>query len=543
VQEAKMPGQNSNKNQSHTLTEMIFNRGRFKRPKSDIELIEHTIQRECKAPINARLAADGALCVDTNRTGRSPSDRYIIEGKYSSQINWNSVNKEMPRAVFVSLMDRVMNHVDNLAEPLFFSDDLYIGKDSKYSQPIRLATKYAWHHLFGRNFFIKGDPHDGSRKPWTLLSVPSFITVPERDSTHSDGVIAIDLDEQVILIANRTYGGCEWKSFFAAMNILLPLDNVLTMHCGANITKMEGNITLFLGLSGTGKTALSADPDCLLIGDDGHAWGPDGIFNLAGGCYAKLHDITKEREQLIWNALRFGTIMENVVLDSNRVPDFEAGPENIRGLYPMEFIEDVYPGERAGHPDAIIFLTCDMYGVLPPVAKLSHEQAVYYFAAGYTTKIGSTEANSLHDFEPTFSAYFGEVFFPLLSTFYLELFQDKLRQHKVPVYLVNTGWTGGPMGSPAGRRFSIATSRNIVHAIQHNKIHDAELVLLTEHNLLVPKHISGVDERNLNPSNMWQDQAEYHSACRELDQLFHANMAQKFPDMASTILVSGRPQS
>jgi len=538
-----MPEQNWIKNQSHTLTEMIRNQGRFRRPKNNIELIEHTIQRECKAPINARLASNGALCVDTNRTGRSPADRYIVEGKYSSQINWNSVNKEMPREVFLSLMERVMNHVEHLAEPLFFSDDLYIGKDSQYRQPIRLATKYAWHQLFGRNFFIKGEQHDGSRKPWTLLSVPSFITVPERDLTHSDGVIVIDLDEQVILIANRTYGGCEWKAFFTAMNTLLPFEGILTMHCGANITKKEGKVTLFLGLSGTGKTALSADPDCLLIGDDGHAWGPNGVFNLAGGCYAKLHDITREREQLIWDALRFGTIMENVVLDNSRVADFETGPENIRGLYPMEFIDDVYPGEHAGHPDAIIFLTCDMFGVLPPVAKLSPEQAAYYFAAGYTTKIGSTEANSLYDFEPTFSAYFGEVFFPLLSRYYLDLFQDKLRQHHVPVFLVNTGWTGGPMGSPAGRRFSIATSRNIVHAIQHNKIHDEDLVTLPEHNLLVPKHIPGVDERNLKPSNMWQNQAEYNSACQELNQLFHANMAQKFPDMDSAILASGRPQS
>lgn len=538
-----MPEQQGSKNQTDNLSAIILNHGRFRQPTCDIELIEHSIKYESKAPINARLAANGALCVDTNRTGRSPADRYIVAGKYSSQINWNSVNKEMPRDVFLALMDKVMRHADTLDEPLFFSDDLYIGKDSQYRQPIRLVTKYAWHHLFGRNFFIKGEAHDGSKKPWTLLSVPSFITVPERDSTHSDGVIAIDLDEQVVLIANRTYGGCEWKAFFTAMNTLLPFDDVLTMHCGANITKKEGHVTLFLGLSGTGKTALSADPDCLLIGDDGHGWGPNGIFNIAGGCYAKLHDITREREQLIWDALHFGTIMENVVLDNNRLPDFEIGPENIRGLYPMDFIDDVYPAEHAGHPDAIIFLTCDMYGVLPPVAKLSAEQAAYYFAAGYTTKIGSTEANSLHDFEPTFSAYFGEVFFPLLSKYYLDLFQNKLREHNVPVYLVNTGWTGGPMGSPAGRRFSIATSRNIVHAIQHNKIHDEDLVLLTEHNLLVPKHVAGVDERNLNPLNMWDDKVAYHAACQELNQLFHANMAKKFPDMESAILESGRPKS
>ena len=235
--------------------------------------------------------------------------------------------------------------------------------------------------------------------------------------------------------------------------------------------------------------------------------------------------------------------MENVVLDRNGVPDFETGPENIRGLYPMEFIDDVYPGDRAGHPDAIIFLTCDMFGVLPPVAKLSPEQAAYYFAAGYTTKVGSTEADSRHDFEPTFSAYFGEVFFPLKSEYYLELFQNKLRQHQAPVYLVNTGWTGGPMGSPSGRRFSIATSRNIVHAIQHNKIEDGSLIHLPEHNLLVPKHIPGVDERNLIPMNMWQDKPAYHAACRELNQLFHANMAQKFPDLDVAILASGRPQA
>lgn len=527
--------------ESQSLTEKIRNLGHFRRPRSDIELLEHSVQRECKAPINARLAANGALCVDTNRTGRSPADRYIVEGQYSKLITWNAVNKEMPRATFLALMEQVLKHVETLPDPLFFSDDLYVGKDHQYRRPIRLVTKYSWHQLFGRNFFIKGEPHDGSKKPWTMLNVPSFITDPERDGTHSDGVIAIDLDEQVILIANRTYGGCEWKSIFTAMNTLMPLEGILTLHCGANITKKEGKVTLFLGLSGTGKTALSADPECLLIGDDGHAWGPDGVFNLAGGCYAKLHDITREREQLIWDALRFGTILENVVLDNYRVPNFEIGPENIRGLYPMEFIEDVYPGERSGHPDAIIFLTCDMFGVLPPVAKLSPEQAAYYYAAGYTTKIGSTEANSLHDFEPTFSAYFGEVFFPLSSHHYLDLFQQKLREHQVPVYLVNTGWTGGPMGSPAGRRFSIATSRNIVHAIQHGRIHDEDLVLLPEHNLKVPKHVQGVDERNLTPSSVWQDQAEYQAACLELNQRFHANMARKFPNLNPAILASGRP--
>lgn len=529
--------------QTLSLAEMIRDRGRFRRPDSDIELLEHSIKRECKAPINARLAANGALCVQTNRTGRSPADRFIVEGQYSPRIAWNGVNKPMPRPAFIALLERVMSHVENLAEPLFFSNDLYIGKDGQHRHPIRVATKYAWHHLFGRNFFIKGERHDGSQKPWTLLNIPSFVTVPERDCTHSDGVIAIDLDEQIILIANRTYGGCEWKSVFSAMNTLLPLEGILTLHCGANITKKEGKVTLFLGLSGTGKTALSADPDCLLIGDDGHAWGPEGIFNLAGGCYAKLHDITREREPLIWDALRFGTIMENIVLDDDRVPDFEMGPENIRGLYPMDFIEDIYPGERAGHPDAIIFLTCDMFGVLPPVAKLSPEQAAYYYAAGYTTKIGSTEANSLHDFEPTFSAYFGEVFFPLQSNYYLDLFQEKLREHQVPVYLVNTGWTGGAMGSPAGRRFSIATSRNIVHAIQNNRIHDEDLILLPEHNLMVPRHVPGVDERNLTPSIMWLDRAEYASACGKLNQLFHDNMARKFPEMDGAILASGRPRA
>ena len=517
-------------------THLIHNTG-------NIALIEHAIRFESHPPIDSRLASNGALRVLTNQTGRSPKDRYLVEGANSKHIKWNSVNQELPRKTFEILMEDVLEHTQQLESPLFYSDDLYVGRDSKYSQPIRLITKYAWHHLFGRNFFIKGAQHDGRTKPWTILNIPSLQLNPKKYGINGDGIIAIDLDEKIILIVNRTYGGENWKAIFTAMNTLLPLKGVLPMHCGANITKHGGSVTLFLGLSGTGKTTLSADDSCLLVGDDGHIWTHDGISNLAGGCYAKAHGITHEREPLIWDALRFGAIMENVVLDAERIPDYEEGPENIRALYPMEFIDDVYPGEHTEHPNAIIFLTCDMYGVLPPVAVLTPEQAAYYYSAGYTTKIGSTEAGSKNDVEPTFSAYFGEVFFPLENRFYLDLFQKLLKTHHVPVYLVNTGWTGGPQGSPQGRRISIATSRNIIHAIQHGAIHEDDLELLPEHNLRVPIHLTGIDDRLLNPQKTWDNKTLYFEKVDILNKEFFTTMARKFPDLPKEIVQSGRPKT
>jgi phosphoenolpyruvate carboxykinase (ATP) len=521
----------------------IRNNGNYQSVPSDLHLIEHAVCHERRGRVQARLAQTGALCVQTEITGRSPQDRYIVASDhYDHLINWNSLNKRLERDAFLRIMDRALSHMRDLADPLFYSDDLWAGADHGSRVPLRVITQYAWHQLFARRMFIRGTPGEGRHgQRWTLINLPRLH--PEYGAA-SDGIIAIDLEERVILIANRLYGGEIWKSVFTALNVLLPLQQVLTMHCGANITH-AGTVTLFFGLSGTGKTTLSTDETSLLIGDDGHGWGDDGIFNLTGGCYAKLHDITSEREPLIWDAMRFGAIMENVVLDEHRGPLYEEGPENIRGAYPLEFIPSALPGGRASHPNAIVILTCDMHGVLPPVAVLSPEQAAFHYLAGYTTKVGSTEAESKEAFSPVLSAFLGEPFFPLHPDLYLALFRDRIARHSVPVYLVNTGWTGGPRGAsedehPEARRFSIATSRAIVHAIQRGEVSD-DLQLLPEHGLYVPRHVHGVESRNLNPRMMWKDKHSYDATCRQLAQYIQGTMRTKFTSVPKEILDAGPP--
>jgi phosphoenolpyruvate carboxykinase (ATP) len=318
------------------------------------------------------------------------------------------------------------------------------------------------------------------------------------------------------------------------------------MHCGANETR-DGFVTLFFGLSGTGKTTLSTDENVPLIGDDGHAWGPRGVCNLADGSYAKLHGIREEEQQTIWTAVhRFGAIMENVDLDDARHPLFEKGPENIRGAYPLSFIGNAVPGGCARHPSAIVMLTCDLYGVLPPVAALTDEQALFHYLAGYTTKVGSTESDSTAAFQPTLSAFFGEPFFPLKPAVYLALFSKLIKKHKVPVYLVNTGFTGGPAGRtlaehPEGRRFTIITSRRIIHAIQRGEVQQDRL--LPEHGLWIPGQVAGVQPRNLNPRLMWSDTKAYLQTVAKVSNYITRTVREKFPDIPENILAAGPPET
>jgi phosphoenolpyruvate carboxykinase (ATP) len=470
------------------------------------------------------LAANGALSVRTGqRTGRSPKDRFIVDEPGSrDHIDWGIVNRPFDAAAFENLWNRVVEHVSSKGDA--FISFLRAGADPVHSIALRVITEFAWHTLFARQLFIrpaKSDPHDAE---WTVLNAPSYEADPARDGTSSDGAVIIDLAKQRILLCGMHYAGEMKKAVFSVMNYLMPEQGILPMHCAANVGE-DGDVALFFGLSGTGKTTLSADPTRFLIGDDEHGWNDQGIFNFEGGCYAKCIQLTQEREPVIWNAIRFGAVMENVVLDGIRhVPcyDDESITQNTRVAYPREYIEMRMPGNRAGHPQAIIFLTCDLFGVLPPVAILSKQQAAYYFLSGYTALVGSTEVGQIDDVKPTFSACFGSPFFPRKPREYADLLMRKIDQHNSPVYLVNTGWTGGAYGED-GRRFSIATTRALIHAIVRGGLQGVETQQLPGLNLTIPRHVPGVDTGILNPRNGWHDKNAYDRQAHDLIQRFLAN--------------------
>lgn len=473
------------------------------------------------------LAENGALCVRTGeRTGRSPKDRYIVEhSEISHLVDWGAVNQPFDESAFDALWARVMNHLIYHGE--IFVSHLRAGAAPAHQVTLRVVAEYAWHALFARQLFIRGIPSELASSPvdWTILSVPSFETDPSRDGTNSGGAVILDLVGRRILLCGMRYAGEMKKSVFSVLNHTLPESGVLPMHCAANVGE-DGDVALFFGLSGTGKTTLSADPDRFLIGDDEHGWSDDGIFNFEGGCYAKCIHLTPEREPVIWNAIRFGSVVENVVLErAHRRPDYDDGSitENSRVAYPREFVDKRMPGNRTGHPQAVIFLTCDLYGVLPPLAALTKEQAAYHFLAGYTALVGSTEAGQAPGIKPTFSACFGAPFFPRPAREYAELLMDKIERHGSSVYLVNTGWTGGACGQD-GQRFSIATTRALIHAVLRGELQRAEMEYLQDLNLRVPRFVHGVDPRILNPRNTWHDKDAYGRNRRELIQRFVDNM-------------------
>ncbi len=483
------------------------------------ELFGHAVQRQ-----EAVVAANGALCVRTgSRTGRSPKDRFIVRDPDSApHIDWGQINQPFDSSAFDELWQRVMDHM--AAHGDHFTSRLQAGADEVHSIPLRVITEYAWHNLFARQLFIEPRNHTGPRPgEWMVVNAPRFKTDPRRDGTTSDGAVIIDLARRRILLAGMKYAGEMKKAVFTVMNYLLPQSGVLPMHCAANVG-VSGDVALFFGLSGTGKTTLSADPERLLIGDDEHGWNDEGIFNFEGGCYAKCINLTQEHEPVIWEAIKFGAIMENVVLDHARFPRYEdaALTENTRVAYPREHVENRVEENRAGHPSAILFLTCDLFGVLPPVSVLDERQAAYHFLSGYTALVAGTEVGG--DIKPTFSACFGAPFFPRRPVEYAEILMRKLRAQDTPVYLVNTGWTGGGYGS-GGHRFPIATTRSIVRAILDGSIRGAPKIHLPHVNLSIPTLLpgTGLDERVLNPRNAWTDADAYDAAAARLARLFTEN--------------------
>ncbi|BFH12574.1 phosphoenolpyruvate carboxykinase (ATP) [Paenibacillus melissococcoides] len=484
------------------------------------------------------LTSTGALQVTTGKyTGRSPKDKFIVrEPSTADHVAWGEVNQALTPEQFDSLYNKTINYMKS--RKLFVFDG-FAGADRAYRLPVRFINEYAWQNLFVRQLFIRPTAEELlSHEPeFTVIAMPGMKADPVADGTNSETFIAISFERKTVLIGGTHYAGEMKKSIFSVLNYLLPFRGVMPMHCSANVGE-AGDTALFFGLSGTGKTTLSADPDRRLIGDDEHGWSDTGVFNFEGGCYAKCIGLSQEKEPQIWNAIRFGSVLENVWIEAGTgEADYKnnALTENTRAAYPIDYIQgSIIPG-TAGHPNVIIFLTADAFGVLPPVSKLTKEQAMYHFLSGYTSKLAGTE-RGVAEPEATFSTCFGGPFLPLRPNVYAEMLGDKITKHGVKVYLVNTGWSGGPYG--IGERMNLSYTRAMVKAIINGSIEKASFAPHPVFGLLIPDAVPFVPHELLDPRNVWADKAAYDQQAKQLARLFVHNF-EKFSGAADAIKHAG----
>ncbi len=499
-------------------------------------LYEEAVQRR-----EGLLAAEGPLvCRTGQHTGRSPNDKFIVrEPSSDAKVWWSKVNRPIDPRYFDSLHQRLLNYGEGRE---LFVQDCYAGADPRYRLPIRIITEQAWHSLFAKHMFIDVPQAIGmpAHAPdFTVIDMPGLRADPAHHGTNSEVFILVNFAKKLVLIGGTSYAGEIKKSIFTVMNYLLPLRNVLSMHCSANVGP-AGDVALFFGLSGTGKTTLSSDPERRLIGDDEHGWSQEGVFNIEGGCYAKMIRLSAEAEPQIYaTTRRFGTVLENVKMDATtrRLDlDDDALTENTRGAYPLEFIENSVASGRAGHPRNIVMLTADAFGVLPPLARLSPAGAMYHFLSGYTAKVAGTE-RGVTEPKATFSTCFGAPFMVLHPGVYAKFLGNRIARHETRVWLVNTGWTGGPYGT--GMRIKIVHTRAMIRAALSGLLDDVAYVLDTTFNLEVPQACPGIPTEVLNPRHTWRDPRAYDGQARKLARMFVDNFKAFEGDVAPDVKAAG----
>ncbi|MBM7554769.1 phosphoenolpyruvate carboxykinase (ATP) [Thalassobacillus pellis] len=520
-------------NQMSQLNELLSQENALKNL-SVPQLVEKILFRS-----EGALTATGAVRATTGTyTGRSPKDKFIVRDEVSEEtVDWGPVNQSIEEDVFTNLYHKVLKYLSARDELFVFNG--FAGADENYRLPIQVINEFAWHNLFAQQMFIRPeerelDQHDSE---FTVISAPNFKADPAVDGTNSEAFILVSFKHRIVLIGGTEYAGEIKKSIFSVMNYMLPQRNVLSMHCSANVGK-EGDVALFFGLSGTGKTTLSADPYRRLIGDDEHGWSANGVFNIEGGCYAKCISLSKEKEPQIYNAIRFGSVLENVMMDENtRNPDYEdtSLTENTRAAYPIDNIDNIVLPSVAGHPNTIIFLTADAFGVLPPISKLTKEQAMYHFLSGYTSKLAGTERGVTSP-EATFSACFGSPFLPLAPATYAKMLGEKIERYDTNVFLVNTGWTGGAYGE--GSRMKLSFTRAMIHAALEGELNSAETQMDGIFGLDIPMHVPGVPDDVLIPKKTWKDKKAYEEKAKELATKFHENF-RKFNHASDDIAKAG----
>ena len=509
------------------------------------DIIENIVDHQ-----EGTLGLNGAVMVDTGRyTGRSPKDKYFVDEESSNKnLWWGPVNAKIDESIFDDLYEQVVDYYNHSDDSNTYVFDGFAGADPTYRLNVRIIAKKAWQAHFAHNMFIRPENGelDGFNPDFTIINASDVYNEKfEAYGMHSKTFIIFHMAKQIAIIGGTEYGGEMKKGIFSVLNYMLPLQGVLAMHCSANVDKNGENPAIFFGLSGTGKTTLSTDPERPLIGDDEHGWSDDGIFNFEGGCYAKVIDLNPEHEPDIYNAIRHGALLENVVFDEEtKEIDFtdDSKTQNTRVSYPLNYIDNSVYGQgkpsMSGHPETIIFLTCDAYGILPPVSKLTPEQAMYHFISGYTAKVAGTE-RGITEPVATFSPCFGGPFLTLHPLKYAELLKQKMNQHQVPAYLVNTGWVGASAQSGA-KRISLPVTRQIIHATLDGSIDSSTFEVDPYFGIMVPQCLGDIDPDILVPAKAWKDQTEYNNIAKKLVKKFQKNFEQY--DLGDAEILSAGPK-